>query len=326
MGNSLLFLIVCPVYNANNFLVGAINSVLEQHYSNWELLLIDDGSIDGSGDICDSYSKKDKRIKVIHQSNQGQSIARLKGIEKSDGDYVLFLDSDDYYEPNALEILANKLTNNPVDLVLYNAKKKKSTELTDIYDLKEELSHSDKNNVLEECFSKRTAGYLWTYCFKKELFSLSEEIKKRFSKIKYSEDVYLIYQIIKNNANSLSVLTNHLYTYVENDESITHKQNVFKVKDRFNVFNEVYEDLHNNYNIDPKKDVRESIGWTYLSYLSRSAKELDYKTFKEECGLIRQSYIYKKMSNFKKDKFYSLIHFLFKIRMHKMVYSLIRKH
>ena len=320
------FSVICPIYNAEKTLSDAIGSILLQSYSNWNLILIDDGSTDDSGAICDKFAANDKRIKVIHQENQGQSAARLKGIRESNGDYILFLDSDDFFEPNALEILVKELNSVTVDVVLYNAEKKTNNELENIYCLDEKETFYDGNKILFECFANRTAGYFWTYCFKKELFDIPRSIENKYSKIQYSEDVYLIYQIIKNNVESLTTLPLCLYTYVVNDNSITHTQTVDKVKDRFEVFNEVYEDLVSNQSIIPTKFVKTNIGWTYLSYLSRAAKDYDYSRFKVTSSIIRSSFIFKKMSRFKKDKFNSLIHFLFKMRMYKKTYSIIRGH
>ena len=324
--NNVKFSVICPVFNAEKYLERAVNSLVIQSYSNWELILVDDGSTDGSGYLCDLYSKNDKRIKVIHQVNHGQSKARLVGIENSGGDYVLFLDSDDYFDLTALETLANELEGNACDLVLFDAKKNRGGKLTNIYSLQSNAFLNNKHEILFECFGKRTAGYFWTYCFKKELFNLSQDTKNTFSNIKYSEDVYLIYQIVINNVKSLSILPEPLYVYVINDESITQNQTVAKVKDRFNVFNTVYEDLYTTHKIWPNKVTKSNIGWTYLSYLCRAAKEYDFVKFKEISLEIQSSYLFKHLSRFRKDKYNSLIHFLFKIRMYKRVYSIIRKH
>ena len=324
--NNIRFSIVCPVYNAEKFLPRAINSLLTQSYSNWELILIDDGSTDDSSQLCDSYSKSDKRINVIHQTNQGQSKARLVGIGMCSGDYILFLDSDDYFDITALESLTNELSENSSDLVLFDAKKNCDGKFANVYSLESKEFITDKKEILFECFGKRTAGYFWTYCFKKETLRISIEIKKKFSEVKYSEDVYLIYQVIKHNVNSLLILPEPLYVYVVNEESITHNQTVAKVKDRFSVFDDVYKDLCKSQNIKVNKKIRPNIGWTYLSFLNRAAKEYDFERFKETVKEIRSSYIFKHLSRFKKDKYNSLIQFLLIIRMYKRVYTIIRKH
>ena len=90
--------IIVPVYNAEKTLPQCIDSILSQKYSDFEVLLIDDGSTDNSGRLCDTYSQKDKRIRVFHQENQGVSAARNLGLEQMKGEFVTFCDSDDWVE------------------------------------------------------------------------------------------------------------------------------------------------------------------------------------------------------------------------------------
>ena len=320
------FSVICPIYNAEKFLEKAVNSVINQTYKNWELVLINDGSIDNSGSICEFFSKRDKRIKVIHQENQGQSKARLAGLEKSVGEYILFLDSDDFLIPNALERISNQLEENEYDIVMFDAIKSQDKKDSSVYALNERKITTNKKQIMSECFVDRIAGYLWTYCFKKNLFNVSSDVINRFGEIKYSEDVYLIYQVIKHNAYSLLILPEPLYIYVVNEESITHTQTVAKVRDRFAVFNDVYKDLSVSYNLTPKNSTKSNIGWTYFSFLSRAAKEYDFANFKATAKEIRSSYIFKHLSRFKKDKYTTLIQFLLKIRMYKRAYAIIRNH
>ena len=97
--------IVLPVYNGEKYLVSAIESVLAQSFEDWELLIIDDGSSDRSPSICDKYAEKDPRIKVFHQPNGGVNTARAKGVDNSAGEYLLFLDADDTFSPDAVDYL-----------------------------------------------------------------------------------------------------------------------------------------------------------------------------------------------------------------------------
>lgn len=97
--------IVIPVYNVESYLDKCVKSVLEQTYTDFELFLIDDGSIDRSGEICEKYAQEDKRVRVIHQKNQGVSVARNVGIDLAEGRYITFLDSDDFVSKYYLELL-----------------------------------------------------------------------------------------------------------------------------------------------------------------------------------------------------------------------------
>lgn len=110
--------IIIPVYNVMPYLREALNSVIHQTYDNLEILLIDDGSSDGSGDICDEYAAVDKRIIVIHQKNQGLSAARNTGLDKASGQMIAFFDPDDAYCLNAIEIMIKAMQHEETDLIV----------------------------------------------------------------------------------------------------------------------------------------------------------------------------------------------------------------
>ena len=109
--------IITPVYNAEKYLERCLNSVLNQTYKNIELVLIDDGSKDGSGEICKRYSQKDSRVVYVHQNNQGAGAARRRGVAEAKGDFIFFIDSDDYLELDALESLISEFADD-IDCVV----------------------------------------------------------------------------------------------------------------------------------------------------------------------------------------------------------------
>ena len=111
-----LISIIIPVYNVEKYLRKCIDSVLEQTYKNIEVILVDDGSTDNCGKICDEYLLKDGRIKVIHKENGGLSDARNKGIDASNGKYIMFVDSDDYVDKDMIKLLYNSLINSGADM------------------------------------------------------------------------------------------------------------------------------------------------------------------------------------------------------------------
>lgn len=112
-----LISIIVPVYNSESQLEKCINSIIYQTYKSLEIILIDDGSTDSSGNICDKYAKTDSRIKVYHQENTGASAARNKGIDMSTGKYITFVDSDDYIAENYISVLYSNMSSN-IDLVI----------------------------------------------------------------------------------------------------------------------------------------------------------------------------------------------------------------
>lgn len=113
-----LISIIVPVYNAEKYIDNCVTSVVNQTYSKWELLLIDDGSFDSSGMICDNYSRLNSRIRVVHQKNLGVSAARNRGIECAEGEYIAFLDVDDALPQESLKTLVNSLIDNNADVAM----------------------------------------------------------------------------------------------------------------------------------------------------------------------------------------------------------------
>ena len=107
-----LISVIVPVYNVAPYLDRCVKSIVEQTYKNLEIILIDDGSTDASGDMCDIWAKKDSRIQVIHKPNGGQSEARNMGIDHSTGDYLSFADPDDWLDTSMLETLFSAIRDN----------------------------------------------------------------------------------------------------------------------------------------------------------------------------------------------------------------------
>ena len=116
--SSPLISVVVPIYNVEHYLERCLDSIISQTYTNLEIILVDDGSTDRSGAIADAYAAKDSRVKVIHQKNGGLSIARNTGIEACRGEYLLFIDSDDYIAPNMCECLLSHLTEADADIAI----------------------------------------------------------------------------------------------------------------------------------------------------------------------------------------------------------------
>lgn len=112
--------VIVPVYNVENYIRRCVESVLSQSYSDWELLLIDDGSTDLSGNICGEYAAKDSRIICIHKENGGQSSARNVGLKEAKGNYIAFLDSDDWLSESFLQVCLNEMLDNDADIVTAN--------------------------------------------------------------------------------------------------------------------------------------------------------------------------------------------------------------
>ena len=165
----MLVTVIIPVYNVEKYINRCLDSVIRQTYKNLEIIIVNDGSTDNSGKMCDEYAKLDNRIIVIHKDNGGLSQARNIGIEKSTGEYICFIDSDDYVELNMIEDLYNACAKNEVKMVWAN--KFRELENGKIF--------IDKTHE-QECIIDRKQAYNnillhdTTVCdklFKKELFN-----------------------------------------------------------------------------------------------------------------------------------------------------------
>lgn len=137
--------IIIPVYNADSYLEKCLSSVMAQRFTDWECILVDDGSMDKSPEICDHWITIDSRFQVIHQENQGVSAARNHGIEASVGEYIVFIDSDDWVEVDYLSSLIDGITDKGVDLVVAGTRNWQNEDLCELLPLVGEITLSCNN-------------------------------------------------------------------------------------------------------------------------------------------------------------------------------------
>ncbi len=197
--------IIIPIYNVEQYLSKCLESVINQTYKNIEIILINDGSTDNSGRICDEYSKKDKRIKVLHKKNGGVSSARNEGLKIANGKYIGFVDPDDYISSNMFEILINNMEKYNVDLSIINYdsfqeySNKKQFKNTNIPN-KKILNKKDLFNYLMGYYNS-FGGYTWNKLYKMEIIKTA---KLNFDeKITICEDVLFNTQYINNIKNGI---------------------------------------------------------------------------------------------------------------------------
>ena len=142
-----LISIIIPVYNSEKYLDFCIKSVVNQTYTNLEIILVDDGSSDGSPIICDSWHDRDNRIVVIHKSNGGVSSARNRGLLQSNGELILFLDSDDYVEENMLAIMMQYLTKDKDTIIFTGFDRVKSSQICKVNSLDSTPIYKKVNHI-----------------------------------------------------------------------------------------------------------------------------------------------------------------------------------
>ena len=309
-GNNVFFSIVCAAYNASKYVARAIESVLRQSYSNWELILVDDGSTDGTLEVLYRYKMMDRRIKVVHQENMGQMLARINGVKIAKGEYVCFLDSDDCLIDNCLFVLSNKICGYEVCVFNANVISVESQLLKSIpiINKEEELEGSA---ILDYFFGRRLFGYLWMYCFKKDVILRSDARVERY---RYSEDALFLFSILKN-VNKVLAICDRLYAYNLHSESITHTLTSQDRKERFLVYNEIYG-LND---ISVSSEVLEMICWSMISFLSSVSKEKDKKIFNKSFERVAESNLLKKVANFKSARSKQINMYMFLIK-HDMKY------
>ena len=166
--------IIVPVYNVAPYLAECINSILTQTFKDYEIILVDDGSSDISGSLCEQFANIDERISVIHQENKGLSAARNAGVDKASGEYIIFLDSDDYWkDKDVLQILAERLSLTEADVISFNYEKTDGViSQSPYFQSQETMPRSIK---AEESFKYQIDHDLWIACawnkvIRRELF------------------------------------------------------------------------------------------------------------------------------------------------------------
>lgn len=162
--------VIVPIYNIEKFIPRCLDSILSQTYRNLEIILVDDGSTDGSGEIVDQYAKKDGRIKVIHQVNSGVSVARNRGLDHATGDYIGFVDGDDYIEPDMYEILMQIINEHHVDIAHCGYQMIYPSRVDYYYNSGEKIKLSHDEGLFELLKGTRVEPGLWNKLYKTELF------------------------------------------------------------------------------------------------------------------------------------------------------------
>ena len=206
-----LISVVVPVYNTELVLSRCVSSLLNQTYEHLEILLIDDGSTDNSGTICDEYARKDDRISVFHTSNFGAAHARNTGIEKAKGRFVTFVDSDDYVDNTIIEVLENDITTNDSDLSI------SSLQEEEFHDFCINISSENEEEIM--FLSERYLIFGPT-----QKMYRTEIVKQiRFPEnIKYGEDLLFNLEYLKR-IKSISYVNKKLYYYCRTDDGLSAK-------------------------------------------------------------------------------------------------------
>lgn len=291
--------IIVPVYKVEEYLQRCVDSILNQTYNNIELILVDDGSPDRCGDMCDQYRIKDSRIKVIHKENGGLSDARNAGIKFAKGKYITFIDSDDWISNNYIEILYDLLVSKDADISVCNFIRTETEEI-EISSLRKKIYEFSNVQALENLCGEFNVQLTvsWGKLYKTELF---KEI--RFPVGKIHEDEFTTYKVLYK-ANKIVLTTEPLLYYWQRPDSIMGVG--FKLKNKLHAIEALHEraeffnDIGRN-NLKDKtikslfrmyKSINENI---HMFENENSKKEYieKYRKFKSEIRNSKQSFKFK---------------------------------
>ena len=221
--------IIIPVYNVQAYIERCLKSVTNQTYMNLEIILIDDGSTDESGKICDEYAKKDKRIKCFHKQNGGLSSARNYAIKYITGNYVMYIDSDDWIKNNTIEVLVNLLEGNDFDIIEFGYQYVDENE-KNIGKIEFHSSIINKTDeILKEFFYGRSiTEVVWNKIYKAKLIKKIKFVEGR----KYED--YMYTPEVLSQCNNIKIINDIFYYYLQRAGSI--------VNSNFNndIFDKIY--------------------------------------------------------------------------------------
>ncbi len=283
--------IIVPVYNIEEYLPRCIESILNQSYKNLQLVLVDDGSSDRSGAICDEYAKKDSRILVLHKENGGSSSARNVGIEAATGKYLGFVDSDDYIEPDMYEKMVRAIVENRCNIVQVarDEKDEHGNKLPDICQMPAKVTIYTAEQFLEELLMHKGDCSFCTKLLNRDLF-----LENKFPEGALNEDFHLLVKMLKQGEKvvSLPYCGYHVFYRIGSN---TRKKNK-------NEFSRVYGDCVDNAdmvhalvekNFPALKNVSIRFGLfqrlEYLLHIPIVQMNKDNKQYKNICGFIRKN-------------------------------------
>ena len=205
--------IIVPVYQVEKYIRQCVDSILAQTFTDFELILVDDGSRDKSGQICDEYAGMDERVKVIHKENGGVAAARNHGITCATGSYLCFVDADDWIENTMIMQCLSQIKENDADILrhghimeLWKDEKCVNEEKKDAPNFAKILTHDQITEEMEK-FWQNCSNYVWNYFFKKETIG-----QIRFPEIKISEDHVFVLEVLKN-CKKICFLSENTYHY-----------------------------------------------------------------------------------------------------------------
>lgn len=299
--------VIVPVYNVEDYLMRCVDALINQTYKNLEIILVDDGSTDRSGDMCDYYAKEDNRVKVIHQKNAGQSKARNVALDMAKGEYYCFIDSDDYVPTDYIERLYKALIDYDADVALCDFVKFTGESVDGAFDKKEKDKveiYSESPTLLVErmhTISGELYVVMWGKLFKKKLFD-----GIRFPEGRICEDLAILYKLFFACKNGVHIDDIMYYYFRDNRNSSTYNINKKFYTDVFLALDEEIEYMQREH-----KDMVEYPKKTYMYWILDYYRKLYKSGEKTELKQLHKKYkkFYQEISNIQLEKFYRAFYF-----------------
>lgn len=319
------FSVIVPVYNVNAFIEQCLQSILQDEFEDYELILINDGSTDSSGIICDFYAKKYNHIKVIHQENKGLPAARNRGLDVAIGEYICFVDSDDFVNKDYFKKILEGLTEKP-DMLSFNYQEFNSNSSVSVVNKKKIVNRTDTEKLLINTTNTNELWFVWRRVFKK---SFLEKNQIRFDeKVTLGEDTIFMYTVFSV-LEEVAYIDSELYNYRDNDKSLTqtkYKENLlskfeYHYKARKSIAcinlpdNKINNDIANYY-------INHTLFWFFTNLKNSPHHKLN------EIKAIRDSIIYREtFKNYKynwKNYTKSLLIKLFQYKQYHLLFKLLK--
>ena len=233
--------VIVPIYNTEKYLARCIESILCQTYTNLEIILVDDGSTDKSGDICDFYARKDNRVKVVHKENGGAAAARNFALNMVTGQYIGFVDSDDTVEKDFFELLYDLICQYDADISMVAYREIEMGEKIAKLKDKSLIVMNQKQAVKELLFDRKIQNYVWNKLYKRELFKdIEYPVGKKY------EDIGTTFYILEK-CSKIAVSGSPEYYYITRGDSIVNNNTEGTVIDYISLISDRYDYIDKKY-------------------------------------------------------------------------------
>ena len=289
-----LLSVIVPVYNTKKYLRECIDSILAQTYNNYELILVDDGSDDGSSEICDEYAMKNEQVTVIHKENCGLLHTRKVGLSVSNGEYISYIDSDDFIAPDMYEYMMGKITEYNVDIAVCNMSTANSGEILPMSSYKKH-GYYDKKRLAEEIYpymlfsnDPQKTGLIPSLCNKIIRKKVLEKVLLRAdNSISYGEDALCSYPCLLDSDSVFIAEDKFFYFYRKVSTSLTNAYDK-KLIEKFNLLIMLLDSAFSERGFDGKNQLDCYIARGSIECLRKELLFDKEKKIKERIRVVRE--------------------------------------